>query len=129
MRLIQLLAALVAATVTAASPVDLTERSCSGGKEWGDNKNSAIDHAGHWCSGKGGSGSYSIGQTKYGCYNLPFGKNKVEFWIQNKMTTPSSLSSSQCDAYMQEQINNCVRGGSGERNGWYFRADVNGGQC
>lgn len=125
MQLIQLFTVLIVASLTAASPIDqnqdLTERSCSDGKKWGDNRNSAIDHAGHWCSGKGGSGSYSIGQTKYGCYNLPFGKNKVEFWIQNKKTTSSSLSSSQCDAYMQEQINNCERGGSGERNGWYFR--------
>jgi hypothetical protein len=125
MQLLHLLTALLSASLISATPIDqsqdLTARSCSGGKKWGANKNSAIDHAGHWCSGSGGSGNFATGQTKYGCYNLPNGKNKAEFWIQNKKTHGSGLSSSQCDSYMQEQINHCDKGGSGERDGWYFR--------
>jgi hypothetical protein len=101
---------------------DLVKRECySGGKTWGDNRNHAIDRAGRWCSGSGGSGTYRAGQTKYGCYNALFGDNKYEFWIQRTGTTSASLSSPQCNEYMQEQIRNCDRGGQGERNGWYFR--------
>lgn len=110
--------------IASASPIEennLVQRSCSGGKKWGDNRNAAIDNAGKWCTGSGGQGGYRAGQTKYGCLNLPFGKNKSEFWLQRKATTGGSLSSSQCVAYLNEQINNCESGGSGERNGWYFR--------
>ncbi|KAJ5670017.1 uncharacterized protein N7477_005380 [Penicillium maclennaniae] len=48
-------------------------------------------------------------------------QNKAELWIQRKATTGGSLTSPQCNGYMQEQINNCEKGDSGERNGWYFR--------
>ncbi|KAJ5123662.1 hypothetical protein N7448_009759 [Penicillium atrosanguineum] len=132
MQISHLFTALLAMGLVSATPTEeaqIEERSCSGGKKWGDNRNVAIDHAGRWCSGNGGSEGYRAGQTKYGCYNLQFGNNKAEFWIQRKATTGGSLTSSQCNAYMQEQINNCERGGSGERNGWYFRADVNAGRC
>ncbi|KAJ6113929.1 hypothetical protein N7523_007246 [Penicillium sp. IBT 18751x] len=124
MQISHLFTALLAMGLVSATPIEesqILERSCSGGKKWGDNRNAAIDHAGRWCSGNGGSEGYHAGQTKYGCYNLPFGKNKAEFWIQRKATTGSSLTSPQCNGYMQEQINNCEKGGSGERNGWYFR--------
>jgi hypothetical protein len=134
MQLTNLLTILTAVSAVVASPAaegqgledvqesNLFKRSCySGGKTWGDNRANAIDRAGRWCSGDGGSGSYRAGQTKYGCYNALYGDNKFEFWIQRTGTRTATLSSSQCNALMQEQIRNCERGGSGERNGWYFR--------
>lgn len=101
---------------------DLMKRSCdSGDKTWGDNSNHAIDRAGRWCSGDGGSGEYRAGLIKSGCYNAQFGSNHYAFHIQNTNVTPQTLDPAGCNTFMQEQINNCPNGGEGERDGWYFR--------
>lgn len=100
----------------------LLKRSCySGGRRWGNNRSHAIDRAGRWCSGNGGSGTYRAGLRKTGCYNAQNGNNKYAFEIQRTATTTGSLSSEECNKFIQEQIRNCDRGGKGERNGWFFR--------
>lgn len=47
MQLVHLLTALLSASLVSATPIDqsqdLAARPCSGGKKWGDNRNSAIE--------------------------------------------------------------------------------------
>lgn len=101
---------------------DLMKRACySGGKTWGDNRDHAIDRAGRWCSGNGGSGSYRAGLVKSGCYNSKHGKNRYNFEIQNKTPNTRSLDSAGCNTLLQDRIKNCNRGGRAERDGWSFR--------
>lgn len=100
---------------------ELVKRSCYDGEPWGSNLNHAIDRAGSWCSGPSGSGVYRAGLRKTGCYDAVVGSLRYAFEIQRTESTTGDLTIAQCNVFLQEQINNCERGGEGERDGWFFR--------
>ncbi|KAI9374022.1 hypothetical protein BJX61DRAFT_500261 [Aspergillus egyptiacus] len=128
MQLMTVLTAALAATLAAATPTDLNKRGCyGGGEKFGDKRGAALQYAGQWCNGAG-SGGFHAGQTKHACYEHDNG-NRVEFWLQRRASTGTSLGKDSCNAYLQSQINGCDRGGSGEGDGWYYRVDPNRGSC
>lgn len=96
----------------------------STGKTWGDNKPSALSSVRDWCNGDSstdGSGAYKLAQTKTGCYDAPYGTNKIQFTARNDFGAAATLSVARCEEIMQAQINGCTRGGSGVSEGWWFR--------
>ncbi|KAH7010891.1 uncharacterized protein B0I36DRAFT_257223 [Microdochium trichocladiopsis] len=96
-----------------------TQSTCSSSdKTWGDNKPKALEYVQTWCRN---SGSYATGQTKTGCYNAPFGTNKIQFWARNDFTVPNSLSVALCNEIVKVPVNNCERGGTGVQEGWWVR--------
>ncbi|KAJ3535626.1 hypothetical protein NM208_g6575 [Fusarium decemcellulare] len=95
---------------------------------WDTEKNYALDRAGRWCSGNGGSGSYRKGQQKGGCYNLNSVK-RVNFLIQNRQDKDTSLSSGACFRFLRGIINDCSRGGENSNGAWWWTADSNKGKC
>jgi hypothetical protein len=101
----------------------LTTACGSAGKTWGDNQPSALNNAVSWCDGNAGtdgSGAYAIGQTKTGCYNAPYGVNRVQLTARNDWGIRTSLSVANCERIIRAAINNCVRGGTGTFESWYF---------
>lgn len=99
-------------------PIDIKcyTSSSSGKKTWGDNKPAALTRVGEWCRGDqttDGSGRFNIGQTKRGCFNAPFGKNKFEFSLRNGFGISQSLSVSRCNEIVRPAVNRCERGGTG----------------
>ncbi|KEY65064.1 hypothetical protein S7711_09857 [Stachybotrys chartarum IBT 7711] len=101
----------------------LTTACGSAGKTWGDNQPSALNNAVSWCDGNAGtdgSGAYAIGQTKTGCYNAPYGVNRVQLTARNDWGIRTSLSVANCERIIRAAINNGVRGGTGTFESWYF---------
>ncbi|KAH7305818.1 hypothetical protein B0I35DRAFT_413629 [Stachybotrys elegans] len=101
-------------------------------KTWGDNQPAALDSVGLWCNGDStadGSGDLTTAQIKYGCYNAPFGQNKMEFWIRNDFGIGTSLSVQRCNDIAKLAVNQCQRGGDGTVESWYFKATVTTGRC
>ncbi|KFA70303.1 hypothetical protein S40285_09187 [Stachybotrys chlorohalonatus IBT 40285] len=110
----------------------LTTACGSAGKTRGDNQPSALNNAVSWCDGNAGtdgSGAYAIGQTKVGCYNAPYGVNRVQFTARNDWGIRTSLSVVNCERTIRAAINNCMRGGTGTFESWYFTAVVVDGRC
>lgn len=91
---------------------------------WGDNRAAASSGVVQWCDGNSntdGSGGFATGQTKYGCYNAPYGQNKIEFWARNDYGTGTSLSVQKCNDVMNIAVDKCDRGGEGTVESWYFK--------
>ncbi|KAF4457933.1 hypothetical protein F53441_286 [Fusarium austroafricanum] len=86
---------------------------------WDTEKDYALDRAGRWCSGNGGSGHYIKGQVKYGCYNLNSVK-RINFKIQNLQDRDISLSSAACYRFLRGIINKCDRGGENGNGAWWW---------
>jgi hypothetical protein len=102
----------------------LTTSCATTGKIWGGNKDAALSSVVKWCDGNAntdGSFSYSIGQTKNGCYNAPLGTNKFQFNVRNDFGIGTSLPVDKCERIVKAAINNCERGGTGTLESWYFR--------
>ncbi|KAM0335862.1 hypothetical protein ACHAQA_000912 [Verticillium albo-atrum] len=97
-------------------------------KLWGANKPATDDVLVAWCN-SGGSGAFAVSQTKRGCFQPPFGTNKIEFTMRNAFGTAVSLSVAGCNQLMNSVVNGCNRGGVGSQQGWRFTAQVSGGQC
>ncbi|KAJ1323160.1 peptidoglycan DL-endopeptidase LytF [Microdochium nivale] len=112
-----------------------TQSTCSSvstDKLWGDNKPEALNSVTKWCDGNAssdGSGAFAVGQSKRGCYNAPFGTNKIEFWLRNDFTIGTSLSVALCNELVKVPINSCTRGGTGVNEGWWIKAMVTAGRC
>jgi chitinase len=98
-------------------------------KSWGDNKDDALSRAKRWCSGNGGSLTYTVGQRKNGCYNALKGENKYQFSIQNNWGIQVSMATDKCEMLMKEAINKCSKGGTGLIESWWYKAEVVGGKC
>lgn len=102
-----------------------TRQTCTNdGKLWGGNRPGAQTSVGNWCNGDSstdGSGSFATGQTKYGCYNAPFGDNKMEFWARNDFRVPTSLSVAKCNEIVSVPVNRCEYGGTAVQEGWWVR--------
>lgn len=98
----------------------LVTRTCHTGtstKLWGDNKAAALEGATKWCNG-GGSGSFTTGQRKTGCYNAPFGTNAIRFDILNDWGLGQSLTVAKCNSVVKNTINGCDRGGVAILESW-----------
>jgi LysM repeat protein len=110
-----------------------TTTSCAtSGKTWGDNKPSALNSVVSWCDGNSntdGNGNYSPGQQKYGCYNAPFGNNKIEFRLRNDFGVSQSLSVAKCQQLAKLPVDGCARGGTGGLESWFISAVVVEGRC
>ncbi|KAH7040895.1 uncharacterized protein B0I36DRAFT_379762 [Microdochium trichocladiopsis] len=110
-----------------------TKATCStSDKTWGDNKAAAVSNVAKWCDGNSntdGSGGFATGQTKYGCYNAPYGTNKIEFWARNDFTIGTSLSVAKCNDIVKVPINSCARGGTAVQEGWWVKALITAGKC
>lgn len=92
-------------------------------KTWGDNKPAALQSVVNWCDGNSstdGSGGFATAQLKRGCYNTPFGSNRIEFVARNDFGTGTSLSIAKCEEIMRASVNRCDRGGTGTHEGWWF---------
>ncbi|KFA81763.1 hypothetical protein S40288_10202 [Stachybotrys chartarum IBT 40288] len=93
-------------------------------KTWGDNRPAALQSVGYWCDGNSvndGVGNYAVGQTKYGCYNAPFGNNKIEFWARNDFGITQSRSTARCNQLVRLLVDGCARGGTGTVESWWVR--------
>lgn len=94
------------------------------GLVWGDNRPAARNNVVSWCNGDSstdGVGNYAIAQTKYGCYNAPFGANRIAFTARNDFGAPATMSTALCNEIMRLPIDRCNRGGTGTHEGWFFR--------
>jgi LysM domain-containing protein len=92
-------------------------------KTWGDNKPTALSSVVNWCDGNAsgdGSGGFATAQVKRGCYNTPFGENKIEFVARNDFGIGTSLTVAKCEEIMRASVNGCARGGTGTHEGWWF---------
>ena len=90
------------------------------GPTWSPDSNNALDRAGRWCSGNGGSGHFRAGQLKGGCYNV----NNNKYWafhVQNNQDREISLSSGACFRFLRGVINSCSRGGTNDNGPWNWR--------
>ncbi|KAH7016398.1 uncharacterized protein B0I36DRAFT_368934 [Microdochium trichocladiopsis] len=112
-----------------------TQATCSSSssdKLWGDNKPEALGSVTKWCDGNAssdGSGAFVVGQSKRGCYNAPYGTNKIEFWLRNDFTIGTTLSVVLCNEIVKVPINSGTRGGTGVNEGWWVKATVTAGRC
>lgn len=102
-------------------------------KTWGDNKAAALSGAGSWCddsSSTDGTGNYGDAQVKRGCYNAPFGDNKIMFSTTNSFGAAGAIMSvDRCNTLVRLAINNCARGGVVTQEGWRVTAEVVAGRC
>ncbi|GJC85551.1 hypothetical protein ColLi_08389 [Colletotrichum liriopes] len=92
----------------------------SGHKTWGDNKPVALQFVVNWCKGNSrtdGGGGFAVTQNKRGCYNKPFGSNKIEFDARNHLGSGTSLSIAKCEELMRASVNRCDRGGASTHEG------------
>ncbi|RGP79793.1 hypothetical protein FLONG3_2107 [Fusarium longipes] len=101
------------------------------GSYFGDNTDYAIDRAGRWCSGNGGSGKYRQGQQKKACYNYyqPDNNHKIVFEMQNTQAKDYTLSSEECQIWLQHMIENCRQGGTNHNSRFKWRVDPGSGRC
>ncbi|KAH7303995.1 glycoside hydrolase superfamily [Stachybotrys elegans] len=110
----------------------LTTTCGSTAKTWGDNKPAALQSVVSWCDGNAntdGTGAYTIGQTKNGCFNAPLGTNKFLFSARNDFGIATSLPKDKCERIIKAAINNCTRGATGTLESWWFKAEVVAGRC
>jgi hypothetical protein len=109
-------------TIGFVPPINLACSTTS--KTWGDNRPETSRDVVDWCDGNSstdGSGGFATGQTKYGCYNAPYGQNKIEFWVRNDYGTGTSLSVQKCNDVVNIPVDKCDRGGEGTVESWYFK--------
>lgn len=93
-------------------------------KTWGDNKPAALTSVRNWCDGNAssdGSGGFATGQVKRGCFNAPFGENKIEFVARNDFGAGSNFAVSRCEEVLNASVNRCGRGGVSVHEGWWSR--------
>ncbi|OBS26093.1 hypothetical protein FPOA_00037 [Fusarium poae] len=102
-----------------------------GGVKFGDNTDWAIDRAGRWCSGSGGAGNYRQGQIKKGCYNYWQSNKNYHFIFEMQNTQPKdyTLSSEECQIWLQHMIENCRQGGTNHNSRFKWRVDPEDGRC
>lgn len=93
-------------------------------KPLGDNKPAALSSIAAWCDGNAstdGSGGFATAQVKRGCFNAPFGENKIEFVARNDFGSGARLAVDRCKEILEAAVNRCSRGGISTHEGWWAR--------
>ncbi|KXJ89899.1 hypothetical protein Micbo1qcDRAFT_121333 [Microdochium bolleyi] len=102
-----------------------TKETCAtSGKGWGGNKAAARTRVTYWCDGQDksdGVGGYATAQTKKGCFDLPDGSSKAEFWARNDFGIGTKLSLELCNEIVRVPINSCELGGTAVHEGWWVK--------
>lgn len=111
-------------TIGFVPPTSVSCHTASDHKTWGDNKPAALTAVKNWCDGNSsgdGSGGFATAQIKRGCFNAPFGTNRIEFVARNDFGSGARLAVPLCEEIMNASVNRCGRGGTGNHEGWWFR--------
>ncbi|KAK0668920.1 hypothetical protein QBC41DRAFT_365134 [Cercophora samala] len=76
--------------------------------------------------------TFGIQEKIYHCVNAG-GKQKMEFWVQNKANSRRNWDDSDCIHRLSREVDGCTKenfkGGYSDIDNWYYSADPNAGQC
>lgn len=91
----------------------------SGGDSWQD-KGAARQHAENACRGGAFAGTFAPGETKRACVQHS-GTQRLDFVVQNQNNNAAiDLKDDDCVLRLQNEINECDKGGSSVISGWLF---------